>query len=138
MKLFPFLQKELLKKEQYVFLKDLQKKITDDKIEEESKPEPTKMFDHNQVQATIPQHRISNKEVRELLSSKFNTKLMSMYYSMKEMCMKVPQSFKINTKNNYMTYKESTGDKQNYYKFTSNLNYNFSEDLGIFKKFFKR
>ena len=139
MKLFPFISKESFKKEKYLFTHKINDLIKKNRIEEEEREqEMIKAEDRSKVGATVPRNFFSQKETKELLSTNFSNKMMSNYYSMKETVMKVPLSFKVHVKNSQLPYKDSGGDKQNYFKFTSKQSYNFTDDLGIFKKFYTK
>lgn len=137
LKLFPFFSKESLKKEKFLFLNEINKKLYKSVIDEEKKfSQP--LIDKNIIDIHYPRNLISLKEIREIMTTKLPSNLMSIYYSMKEIPTKVPLSFKVNNKNNYMNFKDTGGDKQNYYKFSSKLFYNLTDDLGVFKKFFRK
>jgi hypothetical protein len=140
MKLFPFISKDLLKKEKSIFLHKINNHIHKNKIKEEVDEEEN-YFDIDEKPKTLitaPRIYFSEKDTKNILSIKPTPKNVSVYYSLKETPLKVPQSFRVNVKNNYMMFKDSGGEKQNYFKFSSRFGYNSTDELGIIKKFFKK
>lgn len=138
MKLFPFAQKDSHNKSRFLFLKKLNQKLDKRCIREEPREQTLNQVEQAKLRVVAPRNRMTPKEVHEILASSLTSKFMSYYFEHKELAMKVPQTFKINTKNNYMSLKESGGEKQTFYKISSKLGYNFSDDLGIRKKFLKK
>lgn len=141
MKLFPFISKDFFKKEKLLFLQKINDLANVTQIKEEHIENPDVLIattDRIKVQATVPRVHFSAKESRKILELKLSPKNVSVYFSLKETSLKVPQSFRENVKNNFMYFKDPGGEKQNYFKFSSSFGYNCTDELGIIKKFIKK
>lgn len=132
------MQKDALNNNRFNFLKKVNQKLLKNQIHQENKEERLNQVEQKKLAAVAPSNVVTPKETQEILLGNLSPRLMSLYFEMKEEQMKVPQSFRVTTKFHHLSLKNSGPEKQFFYKCSMQLGYNFTNDLGILKKFMKK
>ena len=131
-KLFPFINKEMVKNEKFNLLKNLIEQLNH-QICCKSKDKNDKMVKRNDL--LMGENIIQMKNLQMIIYKNLSSKSMISNFQMKDFNLKVPQTFKINNKNPFFQLKDDISEKQNYKMISSGVFYNFSDDLGLPKKF---